>query len=266
MDPIQKAIMDVKFKIPPQILETVFIRSIYGHRPLPVTIDSQICEQVINPRVLVDCDLVGGTQVVIPLTGLIPDYLDLTTIVYRIPKDRTQGRSITRTVSMEIGFGSMYGSAVSQAPYGYSVVADAADAMVNSHAPIPIVSTANIRLIAENTVLVTERATLPDNVGLRCYLEYDERLSLLRPTAYAAFSQMVELAVKAHIYNTTTVAIDAGQLSGGMTLGRFKEIVDGYADANEMYDTFISEKWRRILLMNDPTSRERHLRIVMAKR
>ncbi len=266
MDPIQKALMDVKYKIPPQILETVFIRSEFGYRPLPITVDSQICEKVIYPRVLTDCSLLGGTQVVIPMVGINPDYLDLTTIVYRIPKDRTQGRTITRVLSMEIGFGSMYGSAIVQAQSGYSAVADAASTIVNSHAPIPLVSTAHLRLIAENTVLVTERASLPDNVGLRCYLDYDERLSQLRPTAYIHFSQMVELAVKAYIYNTSTISIGQAQLSGGMELGRFREIVDSYADANELYTTFIEEKWRRILLMNDPTSRERHLRSMLAKR
>ncbi len=265
-NPIQKALMDVQFKIPPQILQAAFVTREFGHRPLPVNIETLIRDRVIYARVMVDCNLVGGTQLVIPLSTVKPEYIDLNTMVYRIPKSLTQGRTITRLLSLSSGVGTGYNSAMTRNPYGFSAVVDAADAVVASHAPIPLVSTANLRLIGENTVLVTEQVSLPSNVQLTCYVEYDEEFSQLRPTAYPKFSRLVELAVKAYIYNELAIPMGQAQLVGGMELGRFREIIDSYADANELYETYLQETWRRVALLNDAGSRERHLRMLSGRR
>lgn len=265
-NPIQKALMDVQFKIPPQILQAAFVTREFGHRPLPVNIETLIRDRVIYPRVMVDCNLVGGTQLVIPLNTVKPEYIDLNTIVYRIPKSLTQGRTITRVHSLGVGLGSTYNGVLNRNTHGFSAVLDAADAVVASHAPIPLVSTANLRLIGENTVLVTEQLSLPTNVQLLCYVEYDEVFSQLRPTAYNKFSRLVELAVKAYIYNELSIPMGQSQLVGGMELGRFREIIDSYADANELYETYLEETWRRVALLNDPGSRERHLRMLSGRR
>lgn len=266
MNPIQKAIMDVKYKIPPHILQAAFVHREFGHRPLPVDVDALIRDRVINARVMVDCNLVGGQQVVIPLSTVAPEYLDPRTIVYRIPKSLTQGRSITRVLAMGVGLGTIASNIVNRNSYGYSAVLDAADAVVDSHAPVPMVSTAYLRLIAENVVMVTEMVALPSNVELRCFLENDEDFSQLRTTAYPKFSRLVELAVKAYIYNELSIPIGQGQLVGGMELGKFREVVDGYADANELYDTYLQETWTKVALFNDGTSRERHLRLISGGR
>lgn len=268
MNPIQKAIMDVKFKIPPQILQAAFVHREFGHRPLPIDVDALIRDRVINARVMVDCNLVGGQQVEIPLTSVRAEYLDPTTLIYRIPKALTQGRTISRLLSLGIGFGtmSMGNGVLNRNSYGYSAVMDAADAVMASQAPIPMVSTAYLHLIAENTVMVTEQIALPSNVILRCYLENDEEFSQLRPTAFPKFSRLVELAVKAHIYNELSIPMGQGQLVGGMELGKFREIIDGFADSNELYDTYLQETWNKVALMNDSMSRERHLRMVSGGR
>lgn len=266
MNPIQKAIMDVKFKIPPDILKAAFVHREFGHRPLPVNIDSLIRDRVINARVMVDCNLVGGQQVLIPMSTINPEYLDPTTAVYRIPKALTQGRTITRVLSMGLGVASVGSSFYNRNTLGFSAVQDAGDAVVDSHAPIPVISTANIRLIGENVIMVTEMSALPTNLELRCFLENDEDLSQLRTTAYPKFSRLVELAVKAYIYNELTIRMGQGQLVGGMELGQFKMIIDGYADSNELYDTYLQETWMKVALMNDPTSRERALRLAVGGR
>jgi hypothetical protein len=266
MNPIQKAIMDVKYKIPPQILQAAFVHREFGHRPLPTDVDALIRDRVINARVMVDCNLLGGQQVVIPLSTVAPEYLDPRTVVYRIPKSLTQGRSITRPLSMGVGLGTVASNIMNRNSYGYSAVLDGADAVVDSHAPIPMVSTANLRMIAENVVMVTEMVALPSNIELRCYIENDEDFSSLRTTAFPKFSRLVELAVKAYIYNELSIPMGQGQLVGGMELGKFREIIDGYADANEMYDTYLQETWNKVATFTDANSRERHLRLVSGGR
>jgi hypothetical protein len=259
MGAIQKAIQEVKYAIPVEILNEVFLKKEFGRTPLPVSLDTMIREKVVEPRVMADCNLLGGTQVELPLGGVNPDVIDRTKIVYRIPKSLTQNRTISRVLSITMGPASMMNSSY-MGVEGYSQILDAAQGMMASQAGIPIVSTAYIRLIAENTVLVSDYLSLPRASYLRCYLENDDEYSQLNSMTYPHFCELVELAVKAYIFTNAIIPIGQAQLSGGMELGRFREIIDGYSDANQMYRDFIREKWTKVMLMDDPKSKERYLR------
>ena len=100
MNPISKAVSEIKFRIPREILNEIFTERQYTMRFKPVTVDEQIISKVLRARVLVDCDLVGGTEAMISLDGLQYDMTDRYMAVYRIPKDRTQGRTITSVQSL----------------------------------------------------------------------------------------------------------------------------------------------------------------------
>lgn len=261
MNPIQKAIAEVKFRIPLDILNAAFMPRQFGQRPLPVNLDSLIRQEVVEKRVRVDCDLVGGTQVNIPLGGLTPEYLDLYNLVYHIPKHLTQNRSITRLLSISVGYGSVMGT-TNMGLEGSSPLLDAASGVLAAASPIPIISSAYLQLIAENTVLVTDSIQFPTNATLRCYVEYDADFSQMKPPTYLKFAKLVELATKAHIYNTLIIPIGQGQLVGGMDLGKFKEIVEGFADSNENYETYLNDTWKAVAIMDDAVSRQRHLRLI----
>lgn len=265
MNPIQKAIADVKFKIPHDVLTAAFIQREFGQRASVVNIDAVIRDVIIEKKVRPDCNLVGGTQVEVYLGDLRPEYLDPYTVIYRIPKEKTQNRSITRVLSVSMGSINHIGTSTYGAP-GYSSMLSAAEGVMASFEPIPVVSTANISLIAENTIMVQDTLTFPVNSFLRCYVENDEYFSQLRSTTYIKFSRLVELAVKAYIYNKLTIPIGQAQLVGGQELGRFREIVDSYSDAMEQYDTYLQETWAKTAIMDDTRSRERHLRLLVGRR
>lgn len=261
MNPVQKAISELKFRIPVPILQEAFTRNRFGQRPLPVGLDASIREQVIDARVRVDCNLVGGTELVIPLDGLPFEMWDPYTWIYRIPSHLVQNRKISQVMSLTFGTPVQNGIAMMGAP-GTSSLLNAAAGVMASQAPIPIVSTAYLRLIGENTVLVQDSIALPTNIALRCVVENDPDFTQLRPTTVPHFCKLVELATKGYIYNTLTLEIGMGQLVGGAELGRFREIVDGYADANELYETYLRDVWQRVAIMDDTTSRERLLRSI----
>ena len=266
MNPIQKAIADAKFSIPLEILQEVFVRREFNTREWagPVNIDAVIRDRVIEARVRPDCDLAGGQQVRIPLDSVVPHHVDNWMVVYNIPKSLTQNRSIARV--MYLVYGQYAGGGVhTLGSPGYSQLLDATGGVMAAMSNIPVVQTANIRLIAENTVLCTEPTPLPQSMHLVCYLENDEDFSQLRSTTYHRFSRLVILAIKAHIYNVLAIPMGQGQLVGGMELGRFKEIVDSYADANELYGTYLSEEWRKVMILDGAESRTRHLRTLFAR-
>lgn len=262
MGALQKAIQEVKFAIPEEILNEVFLKREFGRTPLPVSLDTMIREKVIDARVMVDCNLLGGTQVELPLHSVTPEQVDVMKIVYRIPMSVTQNRNISRVLSLTIGQSTMLNTSY-MGVQGYSQILEASQGLMNAQSGIPIVSTAYIRLIAENTVLISDYVSLPRASFLRCFLESDSEYSQLNHMTYPHFTHLVELAVKAYIYNKAIIPMGMGQLVGGMELGRFREVVDSYSDANQMYKDYIVEKWTKVMVMDDPRSKERMLRVLV---
>jgi hypothetical protein len=270
VNPIQKAISDVKAAIPREILERTFMKPeqvAFGQRQSfnPTSLDFRIRTAVIEANVLPDCNLVGGTEVTIPLREVIPQWITDYNVLYRIPKHLTQNRSILRLIHMTFGDGGVVGS-MNLAIQGRSPLMDAAQGTLQAHLPIPIISTANMEIVAENTVMVKDNITMPGNPYLRCVIEGDSELNHLQPTSYKAFSKLVVLAVKAYIFNNMAVMTDQAALSGGMALGRIREIIDGYSDAYELYEEYFENTWRKVAIFNDPEANKRHLKYITGGR
>jgi hypothetical protein len=268
VNPLQKAVSEIKFRIPVEILNEAFIAQPFrnvpgpsGQRQLPVSLEHQIRQNVIDARVIVDCNLIGGVELTLDLSNIDPQNIDPYNVIYQIPKSKTQGRVITRVKSVTIGQGSVMGT-TNMGMEGASPLLDAVGGVLASALPIPLVSTAYVQMIGENTILVNDNMALPNNIYLRCYVESDSDFSHLQASTYRDFCQLVEYAVKAYIYNTLTIPIGMAQLAGGQELGRFKDIVDTYSDANENYQTFLADKWRTISILNDTDQKRRHLRML----
>jgi hypothetical protein len=262
MDIIRKALADVKYVVPKQILETVFLKKTIGtwRGDKPASLDDQIRSLVIFARVHVDCNLVGGAESIIPLEGLRGEEIDVNTTVYTIPKDRTQNRSIVSVLNITfIDPRAVMMQGGNTTNCGVSAMQSSGQALMDSMAPTPVVSSAQVQLIGENVVLLRDVTRVPTNSYLRCILGHDEMMSHIQPRSFRAFCKLVEYAVKSYIYNNHVVEMDTAEVRGGHSIGRFKEIIDGYADAEELYQTFLREKWEKIERMND---REGHARFI----
>ena len=263
MQVFQKAISDIRFKIPRQILESVFIDRSTNWRMDGLSIEQQIMDLVVRPRVFVDCNLVGGTEETVSLAGVPYERVNDVSSVYRIPKERTQGRSIlsvSNITFVDPTKATAYGAIGGE---NNSTMMRVGDALVNSMGSIPMTSTARVQLIAENVVMVTDYVVLPANIYLRCTLGYDQDMSNISPRSYLPLSKLVEFAVKAYIYNEMIVRMDMAQIYAGNSLGTFKEVIDGYADANELYETHLKEVIQKVLFMNDADTYYRHLRLLI---
>ena len=57
MNAIKKALDELKFRIPREILNQIFTEKNFSYRTTPISVDEQVLSQVIKPRVLVDCNL-----------------------------------------------------------------------------------------------------------------------------------------------------------------------------------------------------------------
>jgi hypothetical protein len=261
MNPIQKALDEVKREIPAYILNIAFKpqqSSTWGRAP--VSLDERIMHEVIRPRVLIDCNLMGGTEAYISLAGLQTDRTDDYTTVYRVPKSRTQNRSIISVMNITFTSPDSLNAANAGNNMGGSALMNLAQGMMDAHGNIPNISTAKVQLIGENVIAVRDPTIMPGYCYLRCILANDENLNHLQLKSYGRFCELVIYAVKAHIYNELILSMDLGQLHGGQALGEVKNIVSEYKECNELYKTFLREKWAKIGLMNDVESHTRLLK------
>lgn len=272
MNPITKAVAEVKYRIPKAILEKVFIDgSVYWRSTIQSSIEKQIETLVIRPRVLVDCNLIGGTQALIPLEGLERDNPTIQTTVIHIPKERTRGLSINSVLNVSffnsasgVGFGGgSYGGSTYSGGQDQSALMAAASGVMSSFDKIPMTSTSRVQLIAENTILITDSIILPPGSVLRCILADDESLSSLQLRSYRHFSTLVEHAVKAYIYNALIIEMDTAELRYGQGIGAFKEIVSGYADANQNYQDYLRDVWEAVAFMNDDQTYRRFAKLML---
>jgi hypothetical protein len=264
MNPIKKALDEIRFSIPREILNLVFSDKSYSWRQAPISIDEQITNSVIKNRVLVDCDLVGGAEVFVPLEGVPSELVNSYTTVYYIPKDRTQNRTINSVLSVTYvtsAAASMMGGHSGFNNCSVTPTLQTGQAMMNSFSPIPPVSTAKVQLIGENTIMIRDVAPPVGYGWVRCILSNDENMSHLQLRSIPDFCTMCLLACKAFIYNEYIVTLDRGQLYGGQDIGVVKQIIESYADANELYVAFRKEKWGKISFMNDMQSMERFIKL-----
>lgn len=260
---LSKALYEVRATIPAEILLEVFAAKDIWFRRSSATIDENITATVVRPRVMVDANLVGGLELLVDLAGVVGEKPNNFTTVFRVPKDRTQGRSIISALYVMYGDLSRMSPGNVSASMGQSAMLQTAQSMVDAMGALPVTGTANVQLIGENTIMVREQSYLPSTLSLRCIIENDDQLSHLQLRSLGMFAKLVVLAVKAYIYNYLIIRMDQGQLAGGHNLGVFKTIVESYADANELYDTFLREKWQKIALMNDRESYTRLIKTVI---
>lgn len=261
MNAIKKALDEIRYNIPRTILEEAFISQQLRGRGLAVSLDTKIRELVLDPRVLVDCDIVGGVEITIDLSQLMPELVNPGVALYRIPKSLTQGRSITSALSLSFGRGAATG--IGGYSNNNSALLGAVQGVLDSALPIPVVAIGDVSLVGENTVMVSDQYVIGGDVWLRCLVSNDPELNNISPASYHNFCELSVLAVKAYIFNHLIIPMDEGQLHAGMQLGRFREIVDGYADANELYREFLNEKWRVTAFHNDPERHRRHLKLIL---
>ena len=266
LNPLAKSLDEIRFSIPIQVLEEAFREKRPYWKKAPIGLDELIMTKVIRPRVLVDCNLVGGIMVNIPLDGLSGEFIDNFTQVYRIPKDRTNNKSIVSVTSVNYmplttsftGGGLGYGAV---APLSMNEVSNTAQRIADSVSGVPPISNHDVSLIGENVVLIRNQNRVTSAYVLRCILSNEENLNNISPRSYLTFSELCIWAVKAFIYNELYIRVGQAYLEGGQELGEMKSYIDSLSDANENYKTFLAEKWRPTAFMNDQASYKRFLRI-----
>jgi hypothetical protein len=259
MNAISKALTELRFRIPDEILRVVFT-STQDWRAASISIDEIILRKVIRPRVLVDANLVGGQTIIVDLSRINPEFYDNTSIIYHIPSEYLLGRSLISALSVGYlpvsprsnhGYGGFAGVASPMGSVNASNITHAAMRVGDSFSAMPNVSTAQVEVIGDNTILIRDMNRVTSCYQLRCIVGNDPNMDNISPRSYHSFCKLCELAVKSYIYNTMIIKMDTSYLQGGQELGAFKSYVENLADSEEMYQTELRESWMKISFMNN---------------
>jgi hypothetical protein len=282
MSAIDNAIADILYEIPIEILKAAFLgdRQLYsstGTRQVYNTsLNDVIRNKVFDAKVLKDCDLLGGQEVIIPLYDTEYWKPDNYTTVFRVDQQKTRGLRITEILSVMYGYpDALYGSpAAGVGVYTGSVnqnswngaVTTMTTSMMQSYAPAVEIQLVNVEIVGFNTIAIYETQIVTQQLTLRCRLSNDAELNNIKNNSWPVFSELALLATKAYIYNTLRVKLDQGQLQGGIELGAFREIIMEYADSAQNYRDFFRERWQRVAAYNNTLGRYRAIRRATPKR
>ena len=253
MNAVTNAINEVKFRIPYEVLHIAF-KEQSDMINTAITLDEMILNKVIRPRVLTDCNLVGGTSILVDSNKCDITAVNPLEFVIKVPKSETGGKSIVSVQSLisNDNFNSNTG-------IGMVDTQEVFTKMANNLGSVIIAQTTRLELIGDNTILVSEPSVYLINCYLRCTVENDENMGNLNPRSYPAFSKLVELAIKSYIYNHLVIKLDKGYIYNGHELGSIKDIIDGYSDAEEMYQEHLNTVWRKVAFLNNSLTTENYI-------
>ena len=217
MNAITYALQRIRQEIPHQILTLAFTEPAAKQFAIPVSIDSVIKERVLVERVLVDCNLVGGAEVVINLNSATHERVEPGVHVYRIAKQLTQNRSILS--ALNIGFTNDGMGNISHQFGMQDEILNAAKQQLSSMLSIQIISDARVNVIGDNVIMAEHADFYMGRIYLRCVIENDSNMNHLNPRSWDNFATLCTLAVKSHIYINNIVKLDMGYMQGGSEIG-----------------------------------------------
>lgn len=254
LNKIEFLIRKIKQQIPMPVLNYAFIpRRNDGSNTsaLRQTMDWTIRSEIIDNWVLPDCNLTGGQEVTIDLAAcrirdnLIGGYL------VEIPLEATGGRHITTVMSV----GSLSG-ALSVSRTGNEI----ADAVMGPMA----VSHARVQIVGPNIILM-EGMIFSAMRSLLVRLENESSFNNIQEPALLNLSKLCVLAAKAYIYNQCIIDAEQSPIIHGVPFGVIKNIIDGYADSQSMYQEYLETDWYCTAIMQDRETHNKMLRMMLSR-
>jgi len=278
MNALLYAINEINHQIPAEIIHAGMT---IDEQPTTVnltSLDDKILRKVLKKRVLVDANIVGGIEAIIPLNNIQPSFFEHFYTVYQIAPELTNNKEIISALSIAFMPANGYFGQVGGAPGSaglsnnsslsgfntFNPLMSVADRIGNSASTTGVLSNAHIEIVGYNTLLIYAHYRTLANFGVRVVLENDSNLNNLQPRSYKNFSMLCVLGVKAYLYNKLIIAINSGYLAGGQDLGMFKSILENYSTAEEDYNNFLKNVWASTAFMNDTTRYNRYLGSMIA--
>jgi len=270
MNAILYGLNEIHFRIPEEVLEIAFIDNTHRVNQV-ISIDERIMCKVIRPKVLIDCNIVGGIDLVVPFSPANVRRLEPTKFILEIPKSLTNGASIVSAntiLSTNTMYANSYFSNNSNMWYdGFnnltvSPMLTAGLKMMNALSDLNIVQTARLEVIGENTIIVEEPNFMITTGVLKCTVENSKNLENINPRSYLAFGDLVVACIKMYIFKHLRIKLDKGYVLGGHELSTVKETIDEYSDAAQIYADEL-KRWKKVAFFNNNISKSAFIKSML---
>lgn len=254
----------IQQSIPMIVLDQTFFALLNHKTRIPMTLESRIQDEVIQKMVLPDINVIGGTTIFIrlDLCQLLEQQQQYS--VFYIPPEVLDNRQITSALEM-VTPGMGIGNTSYIGGQGSSQIGSAGFQQSRSMQTMSENSFGKTMLINSNTVMVEGPYYHAPMCMLKVTVGHDNILSSIDHRNSLAFAELVILATKAYIFNKNSVAMNQGLIQGGASLDVYKEVVDSYSDALDMYHERLRTKWAVVDKLNDHDSRNRLISLMVGK-
>lgn len=271
MNALTVALQEIQYAIPNELLFAAFTINDPPETNRTISLEEKIRTKCIKPRVLRDCNIVGGVELIVPLFNIVPSiYNDLYT-VYNISAEYTNNREIISALSLvQMPFSQINYSLSGIVNTGYATNYYGTNSLTSIGTRIGLaqedttfLTNVHLQLIGFNTVAVYANYASIAPYGIRCFIENENNLTNISPRSYKNFAQLCIKAVKSYIYSTLIIKVNTAYLQSGQELTVFKSILDSYESAEEEYNTYLREVWQAVSVMNDTMQYNRLLKTMI---
>lgn len=248
--------------IPRAILQDAFRDdNAYGRRNRR-SVEDCIEEKVLREVVMEDLSKIGGVMKRIELNAFPYEKLNDYSRIYTLPLAVTGGREIVQAMRVALNVTSNYAERVpgqstdafTVSPYERSI-----QSVISSHKPIPNVTNGEVEILGNNVIKINDYQNFSVDIQLEMLLGYTPDFRELKKPYWGDFLELSNMATKGYIFRELALELDRTRLEGGRDFGRYKEFVDGFSDANQMYLDTLDKKWYTILLLNDPLRKNKRI-------
>ena len=271
MNALLYAINEIRAQIPTEIIHAAMMIDEPEVTAKLTSLDDKLLNKVIKKRVLLDANIVGGIETILPLSQ--PSYYDQYYTIYNVPPEATNNREIISVLSIafmpasgyfgqtatDFGTAGGYSNGNFNGNHQSNPVMGVARRIGDAASISGALSNAHIELVAYNTILIYANYRAVASFGVRVILENETNLNNIQPRSYKGLSLLCVLAAKSYIYGKLIIPINSGYLAGGQDLGIFKSLIENYSSAEEEYRTYLREQWAATAYMNDTTRYNRFL-------
>lgn len=265
MNTLHSVLDEVFFRIPDEVLNHTFLRNTRSWRQAPLNLHEEVIGKVIKPRVMRRMAERGGQTIRVDLGSIAPIFKDKNCTVYRMPPALLSNRELVCVLRCSylpmgtsyVGFGTDIGTIYQNGSSGLTSIGSR---IADSTSMAPVISTSQIDVVGHNTVSIRDQIKNIGMYTLFCQVTDDPFLNNIHPRSHMILAKLFEYSLKAFIYKHLVIKMDAGVLDMGQELGAFRNIVEGYADSEEMFQETLRTKWGKIAFMNDEHRINRHYR------
>lgn len=259
--PIDTALNRLIMTMPRAILDLAFFPAKDHETKDATNLKQRIRDVLIDPIVMTDINNHGGVALELDIMQSWMQMISPVVSIVKVPKYATQNRRITSVLNSSFGVNMINNAAIGIANQGNQSL-NAANRVFNSAKPPPYVGTPQTLIKGDNVIEIRNFVSIPVRIRCLVRIEYSTDFTELRSFYQRHFNELVELAIKSYCYNNLLEPMDRAFLQGGVEMGRISSKVEEWSDAGETYQEYLSEKWSRILIMNDPILSQRGIKMI----